>query len=424
MMVRTSKRLVLPAGLLDAGFASLTTFAVGVYAARVLPPAQFGAYALFLSAFLLAAVVPAQLILNPAQNFSVARPPVERLCLLSQTWRLGLLPAFCAAVAATTAASLITEAPAAVRWPLALTMACCATASPLQDHVRRCLHLGGVSWRAAAVSLVQFLSVVMFLALLEQLDIADVWKPFGALTLANVASSSVGFLLTRHELRTFQTSPYRIREVVRSGRWLLGMESATTVAAFLTSALITRFASAETLGYAEAARLIAQPIMVLVAGLSAVLGPQLLEAGGAFDGAWTHRVTQRFIGLLLVAAVLYGAVTIVPWPGNVLALLVPGAYTVKALVTMFVFAYVFTGIAMPYRYTLVATRREHVLPWAAVVAGALQSAVAMTAGMTGAFAQPLGIVVFGLVLSVAYWHHTRVMFKSPRLALDPEGLYQ
>ncbi len=406
---------------MDAGFASLTTFAVGVYANRSLSPAQFGAYALFLAAFSLAAAVPAQLILNPAQNFSVVRPPTERLGLLSQTWRLGLLPSLTAAVVATTAAFLLAEAPADVRWPLALTAACCATVSPLQDHVRRCLHMGEASWRAAGVSAVQFLSVAAFLALLAQLDVAEVWRPFGALTLANIASASVGFALTRRQLRAIRLPPYRMREVIRSGRWLLGMESATTGAVFLTSALITRLVSAEALGYAEAARLIAQPILVLATGLGAVLGPQLLEAGANRDGARSHRLTQRFIGLLLAAGLLYGAVTIVPWPGNILAHLVAGAYTVGGLVSASVLASVLVGIAFPYRSTLVGAGRERVLPMAAVVAGALHSAVAATAGLTGAFAQPLGFAVYGLVLSLAYRRYAQAVFKAPHPVLNVSG---
>jgi hypothetical protein len=74
-------RRLLPAGLLDAGLASLASFVVGVYAARFLPASELGAYALFFTAFLLAAVVPAQLILTPAEIAAVGVARGERVGL-------------------------------------------------------------------------------------------------------------------------------------------------------------------------------------------------------------------------------------------------------------------------------------------------------------------------------------------------------
>jgi O-antigen/teichoic acid export membrane protein len=414
---------VLPAGLLDAGFASLATFTVSVWAGRSLSLAQFGSYGLFLSAFSLAAAVPAQLVLNPAENFSVARPVAQRLGVLSKTWHIGLPVALGAAVAAMTAAFLVAlaaDAPAGVRWPLALTALCCATVSPLQDHVRRCLHLGGVSWRAAAVSLVQLLGVITFLALLAGLNVAAIWRPFGALTLANVTSAAVGLARTRRDLRAVRLPPYRFGEIVRSGRWLLGMESANTAAVFITAALIAKLAGTETLGYAEAARLVAQPVLVLVAGLSAVLGPQLLEAGATRDSARSHRVTRYFIGLLLAAGLLYAAVTIVDWPINILAFLLPQAYDVPGLALASVAASVLVGVAFPYRSVLVGAGWERLLPAAAVLAGALQVLAAATAGVVGAFAQPLGVAVFGAVLSVAYRRHVRAALATAPPRAWPE----
>src|SRR4051812_43641888 len=63
---------VMGAGIVDAGVSSIATLAVGIYAARTLPHAEFGAYALFNSAFLLGAVVPAFLVLAPAAISTVS----------------------------------------------------------------------------------------------------------------------------------------------------------------------------------------------------------------------------------------------------------------------------------------------------------------------------------------------------------------
>jgi hypothetical protein len=46
-------------------------------------------------------------------------------------------------------------------------MTACAM-TPLQEHVRRVLHLAGISWHAAVVSLVQVGGVVVALALLAR----------------------------------------------------------------------------------------------------------------------------------------------------------------------------------------------------------------------------------------------------------------
>jgi ABC-type glycerol-3-phosphate transport system permease component len=83
-------RHALSAGLLDAGLASLATLAVGVYAARSLSAAELGTYALFFSAFTVAAVLPTQLLLVPAEVATLLEGPHERLRVLRSGWRLGL----------------------------------------------------------------------------------------------------------------------------------------------------------------------------------------------------------------------------------------------------------------------------------------------------------------------------------------------
>jgi hypothetical protein len=45
-------------------------------------------------------------------------------------------------------------------------MTACAILTPLQEHLRRVLHLARISWHAALVSLVQIGGVVVALALL------------------------------------------------------------------------------------------------------------------------------------------------------------------------------------------------------------------------------------------------------------------
>jgi hypothetical protein len=89
-------RYALPAGLLDAGFASLARLAIGIYAARALTVSDLGAYALFFSAFVFASVVPMQFVLVPAELATLPAARRERLALVGRAggsgypWRLPL----------------------------------------------------------------------------------------------------------------------------------------------------------------------------------------------------------------------------------------------------------------------------------------------------------------------------------------------
>jgi O-antigen/teichoic acid export membrane protein len=405
-------RRLLPAGLLDAGLASLASFVVGVYAAHYLPASELGAYALFFTAYLLAAVVPAQLILTPAEIAALEAGRVERVGLFRQSWRLAGPPAVLAACLASAAACLGAEAPAGALLALAVSTAACSVVSPLQDHVRRTLHLAGFSWRAALVSLAQVLGVVASLALFHTAGVPEIWRPFGALALANAISLSVGMTLARREVRASALPRYQARALMGSGRWLLILELATAAATFLASVMITRLASAEALGHAEAARIVAQPMFVLMVGLSAVLGPRSMEAAAARDYHQARSIARSFTALLVAAGLAYGALTVVAWWGNPFATLVSKAYDVPGLVLASVLGYVVVGVVFPYRSELFGARQERLLPRIALLAGIAQLVTTVSAVWVQAFARPLGGTVFALVLWFGYRHHREAMYRA------------
>jgi O-antigen/teichoic acid export membrane protein len=407
-------RHALPAGLLDAGFASLATLGVGLYAAQALPLSEFGAYALFFSAFVLAAVVPAQLILSPAAFATVSASAIgiERLGLLRQTWRLGTLPAAIAAIVASAAAWFSAEAPDSVLWALAVTTTTCSIVSPLQDHLRRILHLANISWYAALVSLVQLCSVFGALAFFEVVGVGPIWRPFGALTLANVVSLAVGVALAYRRSREPTLPRYQAGHLMRSGRWLLLQEAAITSAVFVSSAVVTQLAGPEALGHAEAARIVAQPLFVLTAGLSSVLWPQSIEAGATRSREAARRTARPFTRFLVAAGLLYGAVTAGPWGGNPLAALVPQAYTVTGLVPLTVVAYVLLGLPFLSRAELIGAGRERILPWIGMFAGTLQCVAAVSALWIEAFARPLGAIIFGTVVAFGYRRYRRTVYTE------------
>lgn len=405
-------RHALPAGLLDAGFASLARLAVGIYAARALTVSDLGAYALFFSAFVFASVVPMQFVLVPAELATLPAAQRARLALLRQSWRIGAPMAAATALVAVVAAALGAEAPAGVLWPLAVTMTACSLLTPLQEHLRRVLHLAGMSWHAAVVSLVQVGGVVVALAALAAAGAPAIWRPFGALTTATVVSLGAGLLLTSRRPPPATLPRYQLADLMRSGRWLLAIEAITAGATFLASVLVSRLDTPEALGYAEAARIVGQPLFVLAVGLSAVLNPRAMEAGAGRDRAAARRVARPYALLLAIVGLGYGALTAVPWWGNPLAGLVPQAYAVAGLVPVTVASFVLFGLPIIPRSELTGARRERVLPQVGLIAGVLQGAAALSASWIGAFARPLGVALFGGALLVGYAHHQRLVYGA------------
>jgi O-antigen/teichoic acid export membrane protein len=405
-------RHALPAGLLDAGFASLARLIVGIYAARALIVSDLGAYALFFSAFVFASVVPMQFVLVPAELATLPAARRERLALVRQSWRIGIPMAAATAVVASGAAALSAEAPTRVLWPLAFTMAACATLTPLQEHVRRVLHLAGISWHAAVVSLVQVAGVVVGLALLASAETPVIWRPFGALTIGTVVSLGAGLVLTLRRQPPATLPRYGMADLMRSGRWLLAIEAITAGATFLASVIVTRLDDPAALGYAEAARIVGQPIFVLAVGLSAVLNPRAMEAGAGRDRAAARHVARPFTVLLAIVGLVYGVLTAVPWWGNPFAGLVPQAYVVAGLVPVTVASFVLFGLPIIPRSELTGARRERVLPRVGLIAGVLQCAAALSAVWIGSFARPLGVALFGAVLLLGYGYHQRLVYGA------------
>ncbi len=80
----------LPAGVADAAFASLATFAAGLSAVNLFNDVDRGVYALFFTAFGLGVVLPWELILIPAEVNAVSFPVADRMRRARDTLRMGL----------------------------------------------------------------------------------------------------------------------------------------------------------------------------------------------------------------------------------------------------------------------------------------------------------------------------------------------
>lgn len=390
----------LTAGILDSALSSLATFAVGLAAARLLNPTDLGSYALAFSGFLVASALPTQLVFTPAEVELLRHPADERLGGLRSSLRAGAPVTALSAVvvAAAVLAAIAAVGDGALAGPV-VTVAAAAFFSPLQDHVRRLLHAGVASWRAAVVSLVQLVVALGVLGATLLADAPRPWISFGALAAANLASLTAGLVLadigrrTRHELPSF-------RQIAMRGRWLLASAAAEMVSGFIAVVVVAAAAGAETAGFAEASRVVSQPLFVLAVGLAAVLGPELTLASRHADARRARSLARLYVVVLVAGAAAYLFVGGIEWAFSPLSDIVPAAYQVNGLVAMMIVAQTATYITLAWRAQALGFRLEREFAVASTVGAAVQLVVITSAGALGARALPLSILAAASVRCV------------------------
>ncbi|MGA9595392.1 MAG: hypothetical protein WBV06_04505 [Acidimicrobiia bacterium] len=381
----------LPAGVADAAFASLATFAAGLSAVNLFSDIDRGVYAIFFTAFGLGVVLPWELILIPAEVNAVSFPVPDRIRRARDTFRMGIPAALLGSLAIFVAAFLswsLTDSN--VIWGLTITAGITTVLSPLQDHMRRLLHIAELNWQAAAVSAVQFAGVVAALGVMLLVDAPVAIMPFGSLAIANALSLIVGFILgdVRHQKPLDE--PLRFRAMAHQGRWLLTQALAPNIAHFAVAALVAALAGADVLGYAEAARVVAQPVLVLATGLTAVLAPRAMESAMQHDLAAARHNRNVYMLVMAAGGVLYLAAAATPWVLNPMKYLVPAAYVVTGLVALTIVANLISAAMFIEINELLGARKARPMAAIAILTSPILVLVALTAGMTKAFARPAG----------------------------------
>ncbi|MDJ0952873.1 MAG: hypothetical protein QNJ81_04280 [Acidimicrobiia bacterium] len=412
-MRRPPKRQ-LAAGVIDAGVASLATFAAGLTGVRLLSDIDRGIYGVFFTAFFLGSVIVTELILVPAQVVAVDLPEEQRLRVTRRSVALGLIPGAFGMLAALAAAALTSDlTDPTVITALTVTTAVTIVVSPLQDHVRQLLHIADRSWSAVAVSAVQLVGVSVGIALLVTLDVNRAWVPFGSLAAANVLSLTTGlFIAGAHRPESTDPAGMTFAGLAASGKWLVIRAATPAAFAFIAANILTQLAGPEAYGYAEAARQVAQPITVLAVGLMAILGPRAVRAGTAGDAVAGAHNRRSFVGLMLLAGAGYIALAGFDWALNPMAWLVPAAYTMSGLVVATVVANLLAAVFLIIGRELLGAGQARSLAIISIIATPALPLAAATAGTTGAFARPIGYIVEGSirVLGGSWWlqrHYAR-----------------
>lgn len=390
MAQESSYKRRLPAGIVDSSFASLATFVVGLAAVNLLEGASRGVYAVYFTAFLTGTVLARNLIFTPAEVQAVSYDRDDRLASLGQGLRLGILPGILGAGAALIAQWVTSGyADPTIAAALTITTAIVILLSPMQDHVRRMLHIAAHSWRAASVSMVQLVVVVAAVGTALYLDVPVEWVPFGSLAIANAASLAFGWILAYALARTQEPRKITLRGMAQKGKWLVGHASVSAATGFAVAALVAELADPETLGYAESARVVAQPVIVLAFGLSAVLAPRSMRAAMDTDASKARHTNGVYMAILTLAGAAYIAVAAWDWPLNPMAYIVPSAYVVSGLVAVQVVSNLASSALFLQTNEMLGGHKERTLLWVSLVVSPITLLGAATAGVTGAFARPI-----------------------------------
>lgn len=397
-------------GQIDAGTASIATFAAGLFAVARLDVTQLGAYSLLFGAFIVVNQVATELVLVPAQVIAIDQPMEARLGMLRHSIPRGALVAVPAALALPLGLlPLINTAPISDLAPLALTAVVLASLSPLQDHVRSMFHLSSRSWVSAFMSVLHVAGTGVALVLLG--NRYPLWAPFGALALGNALSLILAGLIFDRIGPDVCQPPAR-SEMASMGRWLLFNGLSKTGSAYAARALLNTFAGITALGFVEAARVVSQPLNVLSLGLIAQVGPRLTEAGATRNLPAAKRWRRRFFILFSVVGIPYVALTAFPWRFNPLAILTPRAYEISALTVTTMIGVMAACFLRPFRVELLGVRLQKVVTQATLVGSLIELGLMPLARIIGPYVVPLGLV-FGTVAGLLIFYRKIQDVYSP-----------
>lgn len=393
----------IPAGVIDSGFASIATFAVGVFAVRYLTASGLGIYSVYFSAFVLATVIPRNLIFKAAQVNLLPFPMKSRL----GAFRNGLLPgSFIALLSASLVSMAIptatTTGQGTLVVPMTVTAFLAAFLSPIQDHLRTIMHLGEASWGAAAMSIVQGTVVGAVLVTAGIMNLDPAWIPFGALMVANTISLIVGFVLLERIGDDPDTDSPSLGTLVRPGGWFLATEITKSAAEFVSRSIVLFVASPAVLGFVEGARLASRPLAVFVVGISAVVVPKSMEAGRTKDQTSAALLSKRFNGGVLVLGLVYLLVGGVSWPGNPMVELVPLGYTVSWLVPSMIIATAFQSTLFTKPGEIIGAGLERNLTRVEALGSTVFVLSSFLAGLIGAFSIPIAVTLTSAVRWIGY----------------------
>ena len=407
----------LGAGILDAGVAALAAFLVSVYAVRVLTPDQLGAHALAFVAMILFATLPERLVFLPTLAVSVERRAPERLGYYREGLRVAspLVPAGLAiALVFLLLPAILSDAER-----IALTGAAVSAAlfQSVQLFGRQILHYSNRSGGAIFTSLIRLAATAIALAALSESGLPFVAVPLAALSAGN-AAAAVWVAVLRPPQKVARLS---IRMIYGRGSYLAASAAAPVFAGFVVAYLVIAIGGAAMLGFAEAARVAAQPVFVGAAGLGLAVSPRLMAGAVARDNVGVAQTRRVFLGLLWAGAVGYAVLLATPGIGLTIQDLLPNVFVVGGLVAASILAQAALGTMIPYAAEAIALGREQAVLVAELSGAVVIIAFGLTVPLIGAFAIPVGLSGAGFIRTaiLAFMLRDRQLSPEPPRHFEP-----
>lgn len=358
-------------------------------------------FAIVLSARVLASHLPTQLVFDTAEARLVALPAAQRCTYFRHNSVIAIPLALLGAALVLT---VVTFAPSGVDSTVAIqltaTAAIVALLFPLQTHGRRLLHLSRRHWAAAGVSMIRLLGASMVLAVGLAGEFPPGVIPFGSLAVGDLAA--LGFVAVVVRARPNAPAPYRLRQLVEAGRWLLIAAVLGPGSALIVTLLVGWIAGVDVVGVAEAARIAAQPVLVVAAGLAAVARPGALEAAWAHDEEAARALSRRYMWGLIAFGVVYLSLFYLPEAINPFSLLIPKSLEVEGLVAVSVLSAILAGFTLLQRSELIALSATRRLSGVDAVGAVVRSAIGLGAGFLTWWSVPVGFGVAGGIRWLGY----------------------
>jgi hypothetical protein len=254
---------------------------------------------------------------------------------------------------------------------------------------------------------------VMALIVMHLIHLPSPWIPFGSLTIANICSTAVGFLLLRRGIEMPSPPLPELKTLVRLGGVLLLAEALVAGAALASDQLVLLLVSAETLGFAAAASAVARPVVVFSIGIGRVLAPRMMQAGMSGSRSAAIRMASLYVGSLFLVTALYSAAVGWSYDLNPMQKLVPTAYQVSGLVVVLGIGLTLHRCAMAPEWLLLGARKSKTILWIAVATSIARLAgVATLAPAVGAFATAGGYAIDGVTRGAAGWRAAQQLLHN------------
>jgi len=376
---------------------------MGLIATHYLLPAELGEYAVFYAAFSLAAVIPATLVFTPIEVIALAQRRNTRLSVLRRSVPLGGVTGLVSGIIVCGAVvPLVAKVGLAIRLEFGATVVVLSCVSPVQDHLRRMFHQSGRSWIAARTSMIQMITVAVVIIVARAVGVPLALIPFGALVIGNVTSGLAGLRTARPEPGVDHPVGPSPGEVIRGGGWLTAGTAYGFAASLAAITVLADRSGAVAAGQTEAARVLSQPVTVIVIGVLAVIGPEMMGAGREGAVRKLHKMMMGFLAVLAAATVAWLVAVGIPWSWSPITRTFSAAYKVKGLTALTIVQQALAYGSLAYRAVLIGNGMSRSVGRLDILASSIAVVgVYVTAPYLGAFAIVWAFLGIDLLLFVA-----------------------